>query len=204
MYKSAIIIFFAMIFSSLLNEKLFTGIYLAKLILPYISMHWVPLITFIITTLVAMGTGSSWGTIIIMTQISIQLVGALSGLPNPIALPDIYILLPTIGAVISGSVAGAQLSPIADPVTISSTSAGCYQIDHVRTQLPYIMPSVIGACASFTAAGFLKINTPSINALICLTIGLSIAIIMLIALNMFAKKTTAPHELTIKNFTTYN
>ncbi len=189
MYQSAIIIFFALVFSTLLNKELFTGVYLAKLIAPYISMHWVPLITFIMTTMVAMGTGSSWGTITIMIPISVQLAGTLSGLPNPIALPDIYILLPTIGAVISGSIAGAQLSPIADPVTVSSTSAGCYQIDHVRTQLPYILPPIIGTCISFIAAGFLKINSPSVNALVCIAVGLIVAFSLLMLLNKLYQKT---------------
>ncbi len=141
------------------------------------------------TTMVAMGTGSSWGTITIMIPISVQLAGTLSGLPNPIALPDIYILLPTIGAVISGSIAGAQLSPIADPVTVSSTSAGCYQIDHVRTQLPYILPPIIGTCISFIAAGFLKINSPSVNALVCIAVGLIVAFSLLMLLNKLYQKT---------------
>lgn len=188
MYQSVIIIFFAIIFSDLLDKNLLTGVYIAKLIIPYVSLQLVPLITFIITSMVALSAGSSWGTIFIMTPISIQLVGALSGLPSPIALPDIYILLPTIGAVISGSIAGAQISPIADPVTISSTSAGCYQIDHVRTQIPYIIPAIIGACASFTAAGFLKVNSPTINALICLAIGIATSLSMISTLNLVARK----------------
>lgn len=189
-YQSAVIIFCALVFGELLNHALFTGAYLAELILPYISIHWIPLITFITTTVVAMGTGSSWGTIAIMFPISIQMAGILTGLPNPIILPDIYILLPTIGAVISGSIAGAQLSPIADPITVSATSAGAYQIDHVKTQMPYILPSVIGTCASFIAAGFLKIDGPMINALICLGIGLTVTIILLLTLNALAKRKT--------------
>jgi len=189
MYQSAIIIFSAIIFSDLLDKKLLTGVYIAKLIIPYVSLHWVPLITFLITSIVALSTGSSWGTIFIMTPISIQLVGTLSGLPSPIALPDIYILLPTIGAVISGSIAGAQISPIADPVTISSTSAGCYQIDHVRTQIPYVLPAILGACASFTAAGFLKINGPTITALVCLAIGIAVSLSIISILNILARKT---------------
>jgi Na+/H+ antiporter NhaC len=189
MYQSAIIIFCALIFGDLLNEALFTGNYLATLILPYISVHWIPLITFIMTSIIALGTGSSWGTILIMCPISTQMAAALTGLSYPTTLANIYILLPTIGAVISGSIAGAQLSPIADPVTVSSTSAGCYQIDHVRTQIPYILPSIIGSCVAFTAAGFLKINSPTITALICLAIGLMTSFILLYGINNWANRT---------------
>ncbi len=188
--QPVIIIFSALVFGELLNHALFTGAYVAALILPYISIHWIPFITFVTTSIVAMGTGSSWGTIAIMFPISIQMAGILTGLPNPIILPDIYILLPTIGAVISGSLAGAQLSPIADPITVSAMSAGAYQIDHVKTQTPYILPALIGTCVSFIAAGFLKIDGPTVNALICLGIGLIISLMLLTLLNMAAKHST--------------
>jgi len=188
MYSSAIIVFCALVFSDMLDNQLHTGQYIAQLILPYISLHWLPFIIFALTTIIALGTGSSWGTIAIMIPISIPMISSLLGLMHPVPLQDVYVLLPTIGAVISGSLAGAQMSPISDPITMSSTSAGCYQIDHVKTQLWYILPAVIGTGISFIAAGYLSINGSTLNGFICMLIGLVISISSLYLINKGYKK----------------
>jgi Na+/H+ antiporter NhaC len=189
MYQSAIIILCALIFSELLgNSGLQTGNYLAQLILPYISAHWVPLIIFIMSMIIAMGAGSSWGTIAIMFPISIPMVAAFAGQALPVPLQDIYLLLPTIGAVISGAVAGAQLSPIADPITMSSLSSGAYQIDHVKTQMPYIIPVIIGTGVSFAAAGFINFDGSTLNGLLCMLIGLCTSLSLLYTINFVSKK----------------
>jgi len=188
MYPSAIIIFCALAFSNILDNELHTGSYMAQLILPYINLHWLPFIIFAMTTIIALGTGSSWGTIAIMIPLSIPIISSLSGVPHPVALQDVYILLPTIGAVISGSLAGAQLSPISDPVTMASTSTGSYQIDHVKTQLWYIIPVILGSSVSFIAAGYLTLNGSTINGFICMLIGLAISISSLYLINKVYKK----------------
>lgn len=188
MYQSAIIISCALIFSALLRNELHTGTYLAYLILPYISAHWLPLIVFIISMIIALGIGSSWGTIAIMFPIGIPMVAAFAGQAQPVTLQSICLLLPTIGAVISGAVAGAQLSPISDPVTMSSLSAGAYQIDHVKTQMPYIIPVIIGTCVAFAAAGFFTVDSSTLTGLICMFIGLITSLSLLYLINIVSKK----------------
>ena len=183
MYPSAIIIFCAILFGRILDDKLYTGQYIAHLILPYINLNWLPFIVFIMTVLVALGTGSSWGTLAIMFPISIPMISSLAGFMHPVMLKEVYILLPTIGAVISGSLAGVQLSPISDPVTMSSTSSGAYQLDHVKTQMWYILPAIIGSGVSFIAAGFLTINGSTLNGIICMLIGLATSISLIYTAN---------------------
>jgi len=102
-------------------------------------------------------------------------------LDHPVMLAEVYILLPTIGAVISGSLAGAQLSPISDPITMSSTSAGCYQMDHIKTQIWYILPATIGSAVSFIAAGYLTVNGSTLNGIACMAIGLALTIALIYA-----------------------
>ncbi len=179
MYSSVIILFSVLLFSSLLNKQLHTGNYLAQLILPYINLHWLPVIIFLLSTAIAFGTGSSWGTIGIMFPISIPMISSLSGLVHAAPLQDVYVLLPTIGAVISGALAGTQLSPISDPVTMTATSTGCYQLDHAKTQAWYLLPIIIGTSISFIFSGFLKVNGSTINGLICMLIGLGASIALL-------------------------
>ncbi len=181
MYPSAIIIFCALLFSNILDHELHAGQYVAQLILPYINIHWLPVIVFLMTTLVALGTGSSWAAFSIMFPIAIPMISSLSGLDHPVMLAEVYILLPTIGAVISGSLAGAQLSPISDPITMSSTSAGCYQMDHIKTQIWYILPATIGSAVSFIAAGYLTVNGSTLNGIACMAIGLALTIALIYA-----------------------
>lgn len=188
MYLTAIIVICALVFSKLLDAELHTGTYIAHLILPYINIHLLPFIIFVLSSVIALGAGSSWGTIAIMIPISIPMVTSLSGLPGPIPLNQIYILLPTIGAVISGSLAGAQLSPISDPVTMASTGSGAYQIDHVRTQMWYLIPVFIGASVSFIISGYLNINGSTLNGFICMFIGLIISLGLTSLFNVIYKK----------------
>jgi Na+/H+ antiporter NhaC len=58
-----------------------------------------------------------------------------------------------IGAVLSGGLFGDHCSPISDTTILSATGAGCSQIDHVKTQLPYALFN--GACCvlAFVFAG---------------------------------------------------
>jgi len=50
-----------------------------------------------------------------------------------------------IGAVLSGGLFGDHCSPISDTTILSATGAGCSQIDHVKTQIPYALFN--GACS---------------------------------------------------------
>ncbi|MFQ5797311.1 MAG: Na+/H+ antiporter NhaC family protein [Bacteroidota bacterium] len=61
----------------------------------------------------------------------------------PIAIPtgvamDVSLPL-TIGAVLSGGIFGDHSSLISDTTLVSSMSAASDHIDHVKTQLPYVM-----------------------------------------------------------------
>jgi tetracycline resistance efflux pump len=176
MYQSAIIVFSALVFSNMLKFELHTGTYIAQLVLPYIQICWLPFIIFAISLLISLGTGSSWGTIAIMIPISLPMLRSFYEANGPIPLHDIYILLPTIGAIISGALAGAQLSPISDPVTMASISAGTYQIDHVKTQTWYLIPAIVGTSIAFIMSGYITEDGSLLASLLCITTGLIISL----------------------------
>jgi Na+/H+ antiporter NhaC len=46
---------------------------------------------------------------------------------------------------LSGGLFGDHCSPISDTTILSATGAGCSQIDHVKTQIPYAMFN--GSCS---------------------------------------------------------
>ena len=106
-----------------------------------ISAMYIPLLVFLVASLTAFSTGTSWGTFSIMMPIALGL-GASFGLPIPLL----------IGAVISGGIFGDHVSPISDTTIISSMASGCDHIEHVRTQMPYAL--VVAGLASIMYLGF--------------------------------------------------
>ena len=97
-----------------------------------ISAMYIPLLVFLVASLTAFSTGTSWGTFSIMMPIALGL-SASFGLPVPLM----------IGAVISGGIFGDHVSPISDTTIISSMASGCDHISHVRTQMPYALVAAL-------------------------------------------------------------
>ncbi len=121
-----------------------TGAYLASFLESGMTGVWLAAAVFVIASLMAFATGTSWGTFSVMLPIA-----AATGAAVDVNMPLL------IGAVISGGVFGDHCSPISDTTIIASLAAGCDHIDHVRTQLPYALLSGAVALMMFLAAGFL-------------------------------------------------
>ena len=102
-----------------------------------------PLIIFLVSSLISFSTGTSWGTFSIMMPIALFLGAEF----------DIYLPL-IIGAVISGGIFGDHVSPISDTTIISSMASGCDHIAHVQTQIPYALISAFIASILYLIFGF--------------------------------------------------
>lgn len=87
---------------------------------------FLPLIIFIAAMFVAFTTGTSWGTMAILTPLSIPLGYELVG---PSVLPVL------LGVLFGGAIWGDHSSPISDTTVMSSIFAGADHIDHVNTQI---------------------------------------------------------------------
>ena len=116
----------------------------------------------------AFATGTSWGTF---------------GILIPIVLP-IFTAEPTlltigISACLAGAVAGDHCSPISDTTVMASAGANCNHIEHVSTQLPYVITVAVISFVCFIVAGFVQ------NAVICLGVG----IVLVVATLAVLKKT---------------
>jgi Na+/H+ antiporter NhaC len=94
---------------------------------------------------VAFATGSSWSTMSILlpnTVIFAVEMGELSDI-GPMAM-----LVISIGAVLEGSIFGDHCSPISDTTILSSVSTACDHMDHIKTQAPYALCSMVTAMAA--------------------------------------------------------
>ncbi|QNO14697.1 Na+/H+ antiporter NhaC family protein [Alkalicella caledoniensis] len=104
----------------------------------------IPAMIFVIAAFISFTTGTSWGTMAILMPLAIPLAHSLGGE-----------MLPTIAAILTGSIWGDHCSPISDTTIMSSMSSGSDHIDHVQTQLPYaITGGVIALVIGFIPAGF--------------------------------------------------
>ncbi len=89
---------------------------------------FLPVIIFLAAMFVAFTTGTSWGTMAILTPLAIPLGYELVG---PSVLPVL------IGVLFGGAIWGDHSSPISDTTVMSSIFAGSDHIDHVNTQIPF-------------------------------------------------------------------
>lgn len=139
----AAILLFAFAIGNVIDQ-LGTGTYLASLLSDGFRYAWLPAAVFVLASVMAFATGTSWGTFSVMLPIAVTM-GAVGDMYMPVL----------IGAVISGGVFGDHCSPISDTTIISSLAAGCDHIDHVRTQLPYALIAGIVTFVAFLGAGYL-------------------------------------------------
>src|SRR5699024_7212765 len=99
-----------------------TGEYLAHIVQTVsLSPTLLPLLFFLIAGVMALATGTSWGTFGIMLPIAAEVA----------VITNMDLLLPSLAAVLAGSVFGDHCTPISDTTILSSTGAGANHIDHV-------------------------------------------------------------------------
>ena len=87
----------------------------------------------------AFATGTSWGTMAIITPIFLPLSWSILLAYGQADIGHYCVLYSTVACVLSGAVWGDHCSPISDTTILSSIAAGCDHIDHVLTQMPYAL-----------------------------------------------------------------
>lgn len=125
-------------------KSLDTGNYLSSIFLSHLNPAMLPVLVFIVACLISFATGTSMGTMAIMSVIAF-----------PMAL-NMGISVPlTAGAVFGGSIFGDHTSPISDTTIMSCSTSGCDIIDHVKTQSPYCAVFAVASIVLYAVFGFL-------------------------------------------------
>ena len=124
--------------------QLETGKYLASLLQAHLPAAALPAVVFIASSIMALSTGTSFGTFSIMIPIALQMA-----VPMGAHFPLV------IGAVVSGGIFGDHCSPISDTTIMASMVTGADHIHHVRTQIPYALCTAAAAVLLFLLVGFL-------------------------------------------------
>jgi len=144
------------------TSTLGTGIYVTSIAETIVTPTLMPVVILLAAAVIAFATGTSWGTMAIVTPIAIPLAWEL-GNSTPELLPV------AVGTVFSGAIFGDHCSPISDTTILSSTFTGADHIDHVRTQIYYAVTVIFVALMMLLVWGVTRV-TP----LILLPIGVGV------------------------------
>lgn len=188
MYRTILMLLCAWTLGDLLRENLLTGNYVGSLIHAlHLPLSLLPVVLFVSSCLTAFAIGSSWATMAIFFPIAIPMVLAVLNVQTPTTLAALSLLLPALGAVFSGAVAGHN-SPISDTTFMSATSSGAYLLDHIQTKLGYTVIVLGSTALAFTACG-LALSHGLLAAFIAgIVAGLGSCLTTMLLLNHYAKR----------------
>ncbi|MGN0513783.1 MAG: Na+/H+ antiporter NhaC family protein [Lachnospiraceae bacterium] len=131
---------------------------------------FLPAIIFLIAAFLAFSTGTSWGTFSILIPIVCNVFGS----------ADTYqMLVISIAACLSGAVCGDHCSPISDTTIMASAGAHSDHVNHVSTQLPYVITVAAVSAVGYVIAGVLGHLYGNNLALIATPITLIILMVVL-------------------------
>ena len=109
-------------------------------------MSLLPAIIFLIGCFLAFATGTSWGTFGILIPIVVAVF----------ANSDPTLMIISISACMAGAVCGDHCSPISDTTIMASAGAQCDHVNHVSTQLPYVVVVAAVSFVTYIIAGFVR------------------------------------------------
>ena len=118
-----------------------------------------PAIIFLVACGLAFSTGTSWGTFGILLPIVTKVFPA-----------DSTLLIIGVSACLAGAVMGDHCSPISDTSIMASAGAQCDHINHISTQLPYVLTVAAVSFVNYLIAGFVQ------NVWLCLGTGLLLTV----------------------------
>ena len=126
-----------------LVKSLDTGNYLTSVFMGVLSPALLPALSFLLCMLLSFATGTSMGTMAIMSVICLPMAISMG-----ISIPLVA------GAVFGGSIFGDHSSPISDTTIMSCATTGCDIIDHVKTQMPYVLIFAAISLVLYVVLGF--------------------------------------------------
>ena len=127
---------------------------------------FLPMIIFLVAAFLAFATGTSWGTFSILIPIVIGV------------FPEGQMMVISIASCLAGAVCGDHCSQISDTTIMASAGGHCEHVNHVVTQLPYVL--VVG---SVCMVGYLLIGifkAVGLDAIVWLTLPICIVLLCVV------------------------
>jgi hypothetical protein len=111
--------------------------------LKIISPRYIAVTSFLVTAVVSVCTGTSWGS---AGTIGVALMGVAAGMGAPLPM--------VAGAVVSGAYFGDKMSPLSDTTNLAPIAAGSKLYDHIGHMFYTTIPGCIICIIVYTIAGF--------------------------------------------------
>ncbi|BBM87925.1 Na+/H+ antiporter NhaC family protein [Candidatus Uabimicrobium amorphum] len=124
------------------------GAYLVDLLGSETPYYLLPAILLVICIVISFSTGTSWGTMAVTFPLGMPLSYAIA-VNNGLADPQFYMMV-CFATILNGSIFGDQCSPISDTTILSSMCTGCDLMDHVKSQIPVAVTSMLLALICWT------------------------------------------------------
>lgn len=167
---TAVILILAWSLSSVIG-RLGTAFYLVEIVTAALPYWLLPMLVFIACCCISFAAGS-FGCMAIVMPIAVPLAYE-SVASSGISFGPQFVYA-CIAAVLSGSIFGDHCSPVTDTTILSSLGAGCNNLDHVKTQLPYALTTA----ATVSLVGYLPAGL-GLHPAISLAAGLLIVFLIL-------------------------
>ena len=150
-------------------KDIHTGAYVASISGGVLTPQILPLVAFISAAIIAVATGTSYGTMGLMVPIFLgQLMFPLAETAGIDPETTRHLALALLAAILGGAVFGDHCSPISDTTVLSSMASGADHIDHVKTQFPYAMLTA-GICVPI----YLLVGFAGVGPALALPIGIA-------------------------------
>ncbi|CAM9405614.1 unnamed protein product, partial [Ectocarpus fasciculatus] len=135
-----------------------TGVYISSALEDSVAAGAYPALTFVISAVLALVTGSSWGTMSIMFPLILpaaHYADPCNKVTYNYCLSCYVVFYGTISSILAGAVLGDHCSPISDTTVLSSVATKCDLMNHVKTQLPYaVLAGAVGVLVGDLPTGF--------------------------------------------------
>jgi Na+/H+ antiporter NhaC len=178
-----ILIILASALGSILRLDLQTGRYLAQHLLHTISIAYLPFIFFVAGALCSSLIGLGWGSIALLLPIGVPMTFSMA---NSMGMhTSLSVIIPTIGAILAGSVFGDHTSPTSAAGEIAAASSGCTALEHAKTQYPYAIPPFLGAGIAYLITGQMLDFPAFITAGVSLAVGALCTLLIILGMQRF-------------------
>ena len=124
------------------NDRLGLTRLVIDAVTPWLTGRSLPAVAFVSLAAVTAATGSFWGTYAIALPLVVPLAGELGADP-----------LVTIGAVVSAGGFGSHACFFGDTTVLASQAAGCENLAHAWSQLPYALLGAVLTTAVYVVLG---------------------------------------------------
>ncbi|MEA4896396.1 MAG: Na+/H+ antiporter NhaC family protein [Oscillospiraceae bacterium] len=164
-------------------EQMGIAYYLVELVTMNLPYWLLPMLIFVVCCFISFAAGS-FGCMIIVMPIAIPMAYSLSASAG-IGYRQQFVFA-CIAAVLSGGIFGDTCSPVTDTTILSSLGAGCDNLSHVKSHLPYAITIVaISSLLGYLPAGI------GVSPAVSLAIGLAASVFVI---RFAGKKVEPPPE----------